>query len=250
VEGAIDPVRDIELVEAELALADMSTVERELDRVRSRARAHDLRAASHLEALKEAAEALKRGVQLRRLPPDPERDALLRPLPLLTTKPVVYVANVAETELPGGGATADHVRRYAAQVGAEAVVLAAKLEAEAGALSEAEAREMLGAYGLVSRGMEGLIGSAYRLLDLVTFFSTASREVRAWPVPRGTRAPQAAGRIHTDMERGFIRAEVIHWETLVGAGSLRAAHDHGLIRLEGKEYVIQDGDVVQFRFAV
>jgi len=130
------------------------------------------------------------------------------------------------------------------------VVLAAKLEAEAAALPEAEAAEVLRAYGLEEPALPALIRAAYGLLDLVTFFSTASREVRAWPVPRGTRAPEAAGKIHTDMERGFIRAEVIPWEALVRAGSLRTAHDRGQVRLEGKEYVVQDGDVILFRFAV
>ena len=133
---------------------------------------------------------------------------------------------------------------------ADSVVLAAKLEAEAAALPEEEVADLLRAYGLPEPGLWTLIRAAYRLLDLVTFFSTASKEVRAWSVPRGTKAPQAAGRIHTDMERGFIRAEVIDWETLVAAGSLRAAHEQGRVRLEGKDYVVQDGDVVQFRFAM
>jgi len=251
VEGTPDPLRDIEIVETELALADLSAVERELERVRGRVRAHDdPRADAHLRKLKDVADALKRGVPCRRLPPDPDRSTLLRPLRLLTEKPVVYVANIAEGDLPGGGPEADQVRQYARAVGAEAVVLAAKLEAEAAALPEAETLELLSAYGLEERGLWTLARAANRLLDLVTFFSTDSKEVRAWSVPRGTRAPQAAGQIHTDMERGFVRAEAINWEVLVRAGSLRAAHDHGQIRLEGKDYVVQDGDVIHFRFAV
>ena len=250
VDGTIEPVRDIEVVETELALADLGVVEREIERTHSRVRAHEARAEQHLAMLKAVAGALQRGVQVRRLPPDPDRVALIRPLRLLTDKPVVYVANVAETDLPAGGSRAERVREHAGDVGAGAVVLAAKLEADAAALTEAEAAEFLRAYGLEERGLQTLIHAAYRLLDLVTYLSTASKEVRAWSVARGTRAPQAAGQIHTDMERGFIRAEVIQWEALVKAGSLRAAHDHGLVRLEGKEYVIQDGDVVQFRFAV
>lgn len=248
VEGEVDPVRDIEIVEAELALADLAAVDRERERIRSRVRAHEPHAAEDLERLKAVAEALARGVQVRRLPPDPRRAALLHPLRLLTDRPVLYVANVAETELPGGQA-AERVRRFAGEVEAAAVVLAAKLEAEAAALPEEEAAEFLRAYGVQERGLWALIHAASRLLDLVTFFSTASREVRAWSVRGGTKAPEAAGKIHTDMERGFIRAEVIPWETLVQAGSLRAAHDHGQIRLEGKDYVVQDGDVIQFRFA-
>jgi len=250
VEGAVDPVRDIEVVETELALADLTTVEREIERMHSRVRAHEAHAALDLDRLKFVADELKRGVQVRRLPADSDRAALLRPLRLLTEKPVVYVANVAEQDLPDGGPAADQVRGHASKVSAAAVVLAAKLEAEAAALPGQEGVEFLRAYGLKEPALWTLIQAAYTLLDLVTFFSTASKEVRGWSVPRGTKAPEAAGKIHTDMERGFIRAEVIHWETLVKAGSLRTAHDLGQVRLEGKDYVVQDGDVILFRFAV
>lgn len=250
VEGTLDPVRDIEVVEAELALADLATVEREIERLQSRVKAHDPHAVEHRALLKGVADELKRGVPVRRLSPNPERDALLRPLRLLTAKPVLYVANVAESDPPDGGSHADRVRAYAAETSAAAVVLAAKLEAEAAALPPAEAAEFLASYGLREPALSALARAAYRLLDLITFFSTASKEVRAWAVPRGTKASEAAGVIHTDMERGFIRAEVINWETLVKAGSLRAAHDQGRVRLEGKDYTVQDGDVIQFRFAV
>lgn len=250
VEGTVDPIRDIEVVETELALADLATLEREIERMQSRVRAHEAHAAEDLERVAAVAEQLKRGVQVRRLPLDPERDALLRPLRLLTAKPVVYVANVAETDLPGGGGAAARLRTQASQNAAAAVMLAAKLEAEAAALPAQEAIEFLTAYGLPEPALWTLIQAAYRLLDLVTFFSTASKEVRAWSVPRGTKASEAAGKIHTDMERGFIRGEVIHWETLVRAGSMRTAHDLGHVRLEGKDYVVQDGDVIFFKFAV
>ncbi|MGH2398426.1 MAG: redox-regulated ATPase YchF [bacterium] len=249
-DGALDPVRDIEIVETELALADLATVEREIERMHSRVRAHEAHALENLERAVAVTEQLKRGMQVRRLPRDPERDAMLRPFRLLTAKPVVYVANVAETDLPGGGPGAELVRRHASQVSAAAVALAAKLESEAAALPAQEAEEFLSAYGLGEPALRKLIQAAYGLLDLVTFFSTASKEVRGWSVPRGAKASEAAGRIHTDMERGFIRAEVVNWETLVQAGSLRAAHDLGQVRLEGKDYVVQDGDVILFRFAV
>jgi hypothetical protein len=249
VEGGLDPVRDIEIIETELALADLVTVERETERARSRLRAHDPHAEADLGRLRGVGEALKRGVPVRRLPPDPEREALLRPFRLLTAKPVLYVANVSEGELPGGGGAAARVQAQARTAGADAVVLAARLEAEAAALPEAEALEFLRAYGVEESGLATLARAAYHLLDLITIFSTASKEVRAWPVPRGTTAPAAAGEIHTDMEHGYIRAEVINWEVLVRAGSLKTAHEHGQVRLEGKEYVVQDGDVVLFRFA-
>ena len=250
VEGGVDPVRDIEIVDAELALADLATVEREIERARGRLRAHDVRAEDDLGRLKELSESLQRGVPVRGLPPDGERDVLVRPLRLLTAKPVLFVANVSEGDLPAGGAHAARVRAYARAGHAEAAVLAARLEAEAAALPVDEGLEFLHAYGVEESGLATLARTAYRLLDLVTFFSTASKEVRAWSVSRGTTAPGAAGQIHTDMERGYIRAEVINWDVLVRAGSLKAAHDHGQVRLEGKEYVVQDGDVVLFRFAV
>lgn len=250
VEGALDPVRDIEVVEAELALADLATVEGEIDRLQSRVKAHEVQAVDQRGLLAGVADQLKRGMPVRQSSPNPDRDALLNPFRLLTAKPVLYVANVDESDLPDGGPAADRVRAYAAETSAAAVVLAAKLEAEAAALPPEEAAEFLSSYGLKEPALPTLARAAYGLLDLVTFFSTASKEVRAWAVPRGTKASGAAGVIHTDMERGFIRAEVINWETLVQAGSLRAAHDQGRVRLEGRDYVMMDGDVILFRFAV
>jgi len=261
VEGGVDPVRDIEIVEAELALADLAAVEREIERTHTRVRAHDPHAPEDLAHLKELRDALQRGIPVRRWTgrdhraadgqraARDRRAALVQPLRLLTAKPVVFVANVSEADLPGGGQAAERVRVCAGAADAETVVLAARLEAEAAALPEDEAIEFLRAYGLRESGLAALARCAYRLLRLITFFSTASKEVRAWSVPEGTTAPAAAGEIHTDMERGFIRAEVVNWEVLLRAGSLRAAHDHGQVRLEGKDYVMQDGDVVQFRFA-
>ncbi len=242
VEGTVDPARDIEIVETELALADLAVVERELERARTRVKAHDPKASDDVAALEHVAAELQRGVPARHL-------AVPGSFRLLTAKPVVYVANVADDDLPVAP-SADPVRRYAEARRAPAVVLSAKLEAEAAQLPDPEAREFLRAYGSEEPGLSRLIQAAYDLLGLVTFFTTASKEVRAWPVPRGTRAPEAAGTIHTDMQRGFIRAEVIAWDLLVGAGSLQAAKDRGLVRLEGKDYVVRDGDVILFRFAV
>lgn len=250
VEGTVDAIRDIEIVEAELSLADLATVEREIERVQSRVRAHDPRAPADLTLLKDLREAVQRGVPARTWAKEERRAVLVHPLRLLTEKPVVFVANVSEADLPGGGAEAARIRTFARAAQAEVVMLAARLEAEAAALAEDEAVEVLRAYGLAESGLVALARSAYRLLRLITFFSTASKEVRAWSVPQGTPAPQAAGQIHTDMERGFVRAEVINWEVLLRAGSLKAAHDHGQVRIEGKDYIMQDGDVVLFRFAV
>lgn len=248
VESTLDPTRDIEIVETEMALADLAAVQRELERARARVKAHDARAADDVMHLEVVTGQLERGVPLRRLRPDRGRDALLGPLRLLTAKPVLYVANVADGDLPDA-ASADPVRKYAGQERAAAVALSARLEAEAAELSPDEAVEFLRAYGLDEPGLPRLIRAAYGLLGLVTFFTTASREVRAWPVRRGTKAPQAAGRIHTDMERGFIRAEVIPWDMLAAAGSIQAARDRGLVRVEGKDYEVQDGDVMLVRFS-
>lgn len=249
VEGAIDPVRDIEIVETELALADLSVVERELDRTRTRVKAQQPAAGVSLAVLEQVASDLQRGTPLWRLAPEPHRAELLGPLRLLTTKPVVYVANVADQDLPAA-ALADPVRQYAAARHAPAVALSAKLEAEAARLDDSEAAEMLKAYGVEVPGLGRLIRIAFELLGLITFFTTASQEVRAWPVRRGTQAQDAAGMIHTDMARGFIRAEVTPYQTLVAVGSVQAARDRGMARVEGKDYVVQDGDVILFRFAI
>ncbi len=249
VEGALDPIRDLEIVETELALSDLAVVERELERLRTRVKAHDLSAPGELAVLEEVATHLQRGMAVWRLPRDAHRETLLLPLRLLTAKPVVYVANVGDADLPAA-LSAVAVGQYADAQHAPLVTLSAKLEAEAAQLPDGEAAEFLRAYGIAEPGLFRLIRVAYEMLGLVTFFTTASKEVRAWPVARGTTAPRAAGKIHTDMERGFIRAEVIGWEVLVQSRSLLTARDRGLVRLEGKDYVVQDGDVMLFRFAV
>ncbi|HVH31265.1 MAG TPA: DUF933 domain-containing protein, partial [bacterium] len=192
---------------------------------------------------------LQRGMPVRRQPRDEHRDTLLLPLRLLTAKPVLYVANVDDADLPAAR-SASCVGEYANAQHAPLVTLSAKLEAEAAQLADGDAEEFLRAYGIAEPGLLRLIRLAYEMLGLVTFFTAASKEVRAWPVARGTTAPGAAGKVHTDMERGFIRAEVIGWAALVKSGSLQAARDRGLVRVEGKDYVVQDGDLMLFRFAV
>lgn len=248
-EGELNVIRDVEIVETELALADLATVERETERVRGRIKANDSHAADALPHLEYLAEQLKRGIPVRRLPEDPARAAVIRPFRLLTAKPVLYVVNVADKDLLDGEA-AGAIARYAAREGSHVVVLSAQLEAEATTLPPEEAREILAAFGLQDAGLHQFIRAAYELLKLVTFFTTASRELRAWPIPRGTRAPQAAGQIHTDMEHGFIRAEVVGWDELVRTGGMQQARDQGRIRVEGKDYIVRDGDVIFFRIAV
>ncbi len=273
VEGSLDPIRDIEIVETELQLADLATVERARAQVTPRARTGDRPAREEEAILSDLAAHLARGGPARTFRPgahpaaaaaqtDPAQRTWQR-LHLLTARPVVYVANLDEADVSraahdGGrpetgpqsvGGCAEAIERHAAASGAAALGLCGKLELELSELPGDEAAQFLAELGLPERGLSRLVRAAHSVLGLRTFFSIVSSEVRAWPVPAGTRAPQAAGRIHTDIERGFIRAEVIAYADLAACGSVAAARERGLIRLEGKEYEIQDGDVITFRFA-
>ncbi len=243
VEGAADPLRDLEIVETELLLADLETVERRRERVAPRARTGDPQARAELAALGEAAGALGSGKPARALPEAVR--AALRPLRLLTDKPVAYVVNVSEGQLDGRVRAVEDLARAR---GVPVVVASLRVEDELLDLPPEEARAYRQLAGLGEEVLDQVVRVGYRLLDLVTFFTTESREVRAWPVPRGTRAPQAAGRIHTDMERGFVRAEVVSFHDLVAAGSLEAAREGGKVRLEGRDYQVREGDVITFRF--
>ncbi|TBH21741.1 redox-regulated ATPase YchF [Thermus thermamylovorans] len=249
--GRVDPLEDAEVVETELLLADLAALERRLERLRKEARA-----GRELLPLLEAAEALQAHLQggrpARAFPPSEEVRRFLREVPLLTAKPVIYVANVAEADLPEGEGNphVQAVREKARAEGAEVVVVSARLEAELAELPPEEAGELLAAYGLEESGLQRLARAGYRALGLQTFFTAGEKEVRAWTVRRGARAPEAAGEIHSDMERGFIRAEVIPWEKLVEAGGWARARERGWVRLEGKEYEVQDGDVLHILFSV
>lgn len=239
----LDPAADLATLDTELALADLVTVERRLEKERSAAKANPKAHAetiSHLEALRER---LNRGERVG------AAEAVAQELNLLTAKPRLLVANVSERDLPGGGPYAEVVRQLAAAEGSEAIVLSAQTEMELAEWDPAEAAAYRQALGLETSGLHALVAASYRLLDLITFFTVAGeRVVRAWPIKRGTLAPQAAGKVHSDMERGFIRAEVIPVEALLAAGSWAAARERGLIRMEGRTYAVQDGDVILFRF--
>ncbi len=249
--GRVDPLEDAEVVETELLLADLATLERRLERLRKEAKAD--REKLPLLQVAEALQAhLQGGRPARTFPPSEELRRFLKETPLLTAKPVIYVANVAEEDLPEGKGN-PHVaalRRKAAEEGAQVVVVSARLEAELAELPEEEARELLSAYGLKESGLKRLARAGYRALDLIAFFTAGEKEVRAWTVRRGTKAPQAAGEIHSDMERGFIRAEVLPWDRLVEAGGWARAKERGWVRLEGKDYEVQDGDVLYILFHV
>jgi len=247
VEGRVDPGRDIEVVDTELLLADLATVERARAHVAPRARAGD-RAAREEDAALAALEAhIASGRPARAFAGGPPSPGTVARLHLLTARPVVYAANLDQGD-PEGASCLRAVEQRAAAAGAAAVGIDAKLELELSELTEDEAAEFLAALGVSERGLPRLLRAVYAVLGLRTFFSIASQEVRAWPVPAGTRAPQAAGQIHTDMERGFVRAEVVSYTDLLACGSIAAARERGLLRLEGKQYEVQDGDVITFRF--
>lgn len=251
VEGALDPIRDIDIVETELLMADFDTVQRARAEIVPRARTGD-RAARDEDAVLGPLEAhLAAGRPARTFSGrggGEDGAHTLGRLHLLSSKPVLYVANLDEADAAGGPCL-DAVARRAREEGAGALGLCARLELELADLEPAQAEEFLKALGLTERGLPRLARACLELLRLRTFFSIASREVRAWTVPAGTPAAQAAGRIHTDMERGFIRAEVVGARDLVASGSVSAAREHGRVRLEGRTYEVQDGDVITFRFA-
>ncbi len=243
-----DPDRDISIVNTELMLADLESVERRISGISKAARSGDREKQAELQALEKVRAGLQEGRPVRSQGLSPEEAALLSPLFLLTLKPVIYVANLGEEDLPEGGEAAAAVREAARAEGAECVAFCAKLESELEELEPEDLREFLEGYGLPELGLHRFIAASFRLLELITFFTTESKECRAWPLKRGTRAAQAAGKIHSDMEAGFIRAEVISYEEFMRHGSLQAAREAGALRSEGRDYQVRDGDIVRFRF--
>ncbi len=251
VEGEVDPIRDAEVLDLELILADLEVVERRIAKVRSAAKAKPRDYGPEAEALRELRGRLEAGERARHwVERGGLRSQLEKELQLLTAKKRIYVANVAEEDLPGGGARAEEVARLAEDEGAAHVVLCAELEAELTQWPADEAAAYRDEVGLERSGLETLARAGYRVLDLITFFTiTGGEEVRAWAIERGTKAPQAAGKVHSQMEAGFIRAEVIPFAQLQAVGSWQDARDQGLIRIKGREYEVQDGDVCLFRFS-
>ncbi|HXP30334.1 MAG TPA: redox-regulated ATPase YchF [Stellaceae bacterium] len=249
VEGSVDPVRDAETVETELMLADLESLERRLVAAQKRARGNDKEAKAELAVIEPLLALLRAGKPARSYAPSAEEKPILKSLQLLTTKPVLYVANVEEAAAASGNARAKAVAEYARTRGAEWVVISAAIEAEVAQLADAaEKRAFLASLGLAEAGLDRVIRAGYRLLDLITFFTVGPKETHAWTVPQGTKAPQAAGVIHSDFEKGFIRAEVIDCADFVAAGGETGAKDTGKMRLEGADYVIRDGDILYVRF--
>jgi GTP-binding protein YchF len=250
VEGSVDPERDIEVIETELLLADMDAVGKKLDRVGRLARVGQKEYVVQAEALEKAKAAADAGTPLRAVEfTDAEREAL-RELNLITLKPVLYVANVAESDLGEETPLLQKVRTIAAEKKGEVVVICGELEAQISDLPPAERTDFLKEMGLDEPGLNVLIRAAYKLLNLETFFTAGPKEARAWTIERGSKGPQAAGKIHSDFERGFIRAETIAYDDYITLGGEQAARAAGKMRSEGKDYVVQDGDVILFRFNV
>jgi len=252
--GSVDPVRDRQIIRLELALADLQVVERRLQRVEKAARSGDKDAQAELALLQRLHGLLSEGRPARLVEVAGEDEArLLRSYNLLTAKRELYVANIGEADL--GAGDNPHVAALRAAIEAEGepaeiVPLSVRIEAELIELEPEERQAFLQELGMEEPGLHRLIRAGYRLLDLISYFTAGEKEVRAWTIRRGTRAPQAAGEIHSDFERGFIRAETIAWEAFVRAGTLKAARELGLVRSEGKDYVVQDGDIMLFRFNV
>ncbi|MFW6082851.1 MAG: redox-regulated ATPase YchF [Chloroflexota bacterium] len=251
VEGEIDPIRDVEVLDLELILADLEVTERRLEKTRAAAKGRRREYEVELNALQQLIEYLQTGERARVwMGCDEPRIRLAKELQLLTAKKRLYVANVAEEDLPDGGEWAEEVNELAREEGVPSVVLCADLEAELHEWPSDEAAAYRAEVGLERSGLTRLAEAGYRVLNLITFFTIAGgEEVRAWPVRRGTRAPQAAGQVHSQMEEGFIRAEVIPLEKLEAAGVWQTAREEGIVRIKGRDYEIQDGDVCLFRFS-
>ncbi|MBR2878854.1 MAG: redox-regulated ATPase YchF [Clostridia bacterium] len=253
VDGSIDPMRDIETINYELIFADMETLEKRIERTGKMAKSGDKKYAKELDVLNKIMAALESGKPARSVELSDDEADLIKDLSLLTKKSIIYAANVAEDDFANGienNAYVNRLKEMAAAEGAEVLPISARIEEEISQLDDEDKLMFLQDLGLEESGLDRLIKASYKLLGLISYLTAGEPEVRAWTIKNGTKAPQAAGKIHTDFERGFIRAEVISYDTLIENGSIAAAKEKGLVRLEGKEYVMNDGDVVLFRFNV
>lgn len=253
VDGSVDPIRDIETINLELIFADMEVMEKRIDKERHSARSGDKKSQEELDFMIRIEKQLEAGKPARSLEMSKEEAELIKQYFLLTSKPVLYAANISEDDLINGIENNPYVKKvmdYAKEEQTDVIPICAKIEEEISTLSNDEKNEFLKEYGLDEPGLNRLIKASYHLLGLMSFLTAGPKEVRAWTIKIGTRAPQAAGKIHSDMERGFIRAEVISFDDLIASGSETAAREKGLIRSEGKDYVMKDGDIVVFRFNV
>ncbi|MGW8161196.1 MAG: redox-regulated ATPase YchF [Desulfobulbales bacterium] len=251
VDGSVGPLRDREVINTELIIADLDTVERRLQKTRNQAKSGDKKMIAQVDFLEQIRDILDSGKPARAvLPADKIQQVVLQELFLLTAKPVLYVANVHEDDLVSGNRFVDELQKAAVEENSSVVMIAGNIEQELSLLNREEQAEFLSEMGLSEPGLNRLIRAGYQLLDLITFFTVGEKETKAWTIKRGTKAPGAAGKIHSDFERGFIRAEVIAYDDYIACGSEAKAKERGLMRSEGKEYVVQDGDCILFRFNV
>ena len=251
VDGSVDPIRDIETINLELIFADIETVDKRLDKARKSLKA-DKKFQFEIDLLEKIKKGLEDGLPARALEYSDEEKEIVKDLFLLTTKPIIYIANISESQLeaPDREEMVIKVKNYAKRDNADVVTLCVKVEEELSGLDDEDKKEMLEALGLEESGLDKLIKKSYDLLGLMSFLTAGEPEVRAWTIKKGTKAPEAAGKIHSDIQRGFIKAEVVSYDDLMREGSMVAAREKGLIRSEGKEYIMQDGDIVLFKFNV
>ena len=251
VDGSVDPVRVIETINLELIFADIETVNKRLDKARKNLKA-DKKYQEEIDLLEKIKTSLENGISARAIDYTKEEQELVKDMFLLTTKPILYIANVSEEQIedPENDENVKKVKEYALKENAEVIPLCVKIEEELSGLDDNDKKEMLEALGLEESGLDKVIKKSYDLLGLMSFLTAGEPEVRAWTIKKGTKAPQAAGKIHSDIERGFIKAEVVSFEDLMKEGSMVAAREKGLVRQEGKEYIMQDGDIVLFKFNV
>ncbi|HET7317870.1 MAG TPA: redox-regulated ATPase YchF [Nitrospirota bacterium] len=250
VAGKVDPKADIEVIEAELMLADLDAVEKRLFKAEKIVKTGDKKAGEEVEFMRRLKDMLAKGEPIRRATHSDEEALWLKGYNLLSAKPVLYVANVAEDMVDKPNVYVDTVKKIAGEEGAKVVVISGQVEGEIAQLPKEERKEYLSGMGLRESGLDRMIRAGYDLLGLITYFTAGEKEVRAWTITRGTKAPQAAGKIHTDFEKGFIRAEVFHYDDVKNLGAEQAVKAAGLLRSEGKDYVVRDGDIMLFRFNV
>ena len=251
VDGSIDPKRDIETINLELIFADIETVDKKLDNAKKKLKA-DKKYQQEVDLFENIEKTLESGKSVRTMTFNEEEQEILKDTYLLTMKPILYIANVSEEQLaaPFDDENVKQVAQYAKSENAEVIPLCVKIEEELASLSGDDKKEMLEALGLDESGLDKVIKASYNLLGLMSFLTAGEPEVRAWTIKKGTKAPQAAGKIHSDIERGFIRAEIVSYDDLIREGSMNAAKEKGLVRSEGKDYIMQEGDIVLFRFNV
>ena len=253
VDGSVDSIRDVETIELELIFADVESVEKRIDRSKKNAKGGDKKFLAEAEFFERVKAHLEGGNPVRTMEMSEDEKEMMKEVFLLTTKPVIFAANVSEDELSGGYADNENFKKlsdFAKDKGCEIIPVSARIEEEISQLDDEEKMEYLSELGIEESGLDRLVRASYRLLGLISYLTSGEPETRAWTIVNGTKAPQAAGKIHTDFERGFIRAEVVAYDDLVECGNLVAAREKGLVRSEGKEYVMKDGDVVLFRINV